>query len=136
MMPDVDEEKIVTTKNDLLDGIRTSLGGRAAELVCYGDEKGLSTGAAGDLASATNVAYRMIGIYGMDDTFGLISHKSEKLLDAVAPEIASRVKTVLDEELDKAKKLISDNKVKFDKLVDTLMDKERLVREEIEKILE
>jgi len=135
MMPDIDEKKSYYTKNDLLDVIRTSLGGRAAELVCYGEDKGLSTGASADLAKATDTAYRMVGIYGMDDDIGLVSHKSEKLLDAAVPEITSRSKTVLGEELEKAKKLISDNKDKFDKLVDNLMEKEKLIQDEIEKIL-
>jgi len=135
MMPDIDEDKIIYTKADLLGQIRTSLGGRAAELVCYGENEGLSVGASADLASATNVAYRMICLYGMDDSIGLVSHKSERLLDAAAPEITSRLKAVLSEELDKAKTLISDNRENFDKLVDALMVKEKLVQDEIEQIL-
>jgi ATP-dependent Zn protease len=72
----------------------------------------------------------------MDDNIGLMSHLSEKLLDAAAPEITSRIKIILDEELDKAKKLISENRAKFDKLVNALLDKEKLTQEEIASILD
>ena len=135
-MPDIEEDRIVYTKDDLLSEMRTSLAGRAAELEYYSGDKGLSTGASVDLAMATDIAYRMISIHGMDDSIGLMSYKSERLLDAAAPEITKRVKAILAEELDKAKKLISEDKTKFDKLVEALMEKEKLIQDEIKIILD
>ena len=54
------EEKCLYTKDELLANIRTSLGGRAAELLYYGPKEGVSTGASGDLASATRTAQHII----------------------------------------------------------------------------
>jgi len=53
--------------------ILTSLGGRAAEPVYYGDKAGISTGAAGDLASATEIAKAMLIHDDMDEEFGLMA---------------------------------------------------------------
>ncbi|MBR6825033.1 MAG: AAA family ATPase, partial [Oscillospiraceae bacterium] len=65
------EGKAIYTREELLARIRTSLGGRGAEIVYYGLEDGISTGASGDLASATDLARRLLCNYGMDDAFGL-----------------------------------------------------------------
>ena len=55
----------LSTKEELLNRIRTSLGGRAAEIAYYGEKDGISTGASGDLESATRIARAMICNYGM-----------------------------------------------------------------------
>ena len=61
-----DTENIGTyTKKMLLDRIRTALGGRASELVFFGEEEGLTTGASGDLNTATAIAKNMVCKYGM-----------------------------------------------------------------------
>ena len=54
------EGKGVYTKKELLRQIAVSLGGRAAELVYYGEEEGLSTGPSSDLETATAIARKMI----------------------------------------------------------------------------
>jgi len=146
MMPDYNETKGNYTRKELLSVIRTSLGGRAAEIVYYGEHDGLSTGASNDLKKATNIAYDMVSKYGMDDVFGLISHTPgllspakhnyiPPLVTALAPEIASRVRTILDNELNEAVKIIKDNKEMCDELIEKLVDKEKMTKEDIEEIL-
>ena len=65
------ETKGSYTKEELLSRIRISMAGRAAEIVYYGREKGLTTGASSDLYHATRVAESVIMSYGMDDEAGM-----------------------------------------------------------------
>lgn len=60
MQHDSTEKKTIYTKDELLSRIRVALGGRAAEIVCYGECGGVSTGASGDLVSATAIAERIV----------------------------------------------------------------------------
>jgi ATP-dependent Zn protease len=130
------EGKKIYTKDELLAKIRTSLGGRASEIVYYGENDGISTGASGDLASATSLAQRLICNYGMDDNFGLAV-----VFDAVAAngtmsvEIRDRVNFILKEQMSEAIRIISENKDKVDALVNELLIKNHLSGAEIEKIL-
>lgn len=71
MQHDDNEGKAIYTKQELLARLRTALGGRAAEIVYYGEENGLSSGASGDLQTATSIARSILCNYGMDSEFGL-----------------------------------------------------------------
>lgn len=71
MQHDSTDKKSIYTKDELLSRIRVALGGRAAEIVCYGECGGVSTGASGDLVSATAIAERIVCSYGMVDECGL-----------------------------------------------------------------
>ena len=130
------EDKGSYTKEELLARIRTSLGGRAAETVYYGDEEGVSTGASGDLLAATRTAEHMICSYGMDDIIGLGCVDRQNI--AATPyysEIRKRVNDILTYEYMKARKAISDNRAAVDKLVETLMLKNHIKGPEIDEIL-
>lgn len=135
MQHDDEEEKLVYTKDELISRIRTSLGGRAAELVYYGEEDGVSTGASGDLKSATNVAKRMICDYGMDKDFGLAVADADVNSGEFYNDVRTAINKVLDAEMEKAINLISDNKAAIDALVDALMEKNHLMGKEIDDIL-
>lgn len=120
-------------KTNYLGNIRCALGGRAAEIVYYGKEIGVNTGAYSDLESATRSARNMVSQLGMDERFGIAvmgretANNSEKLRE--------RVNEILSEELEKAIKDIEANKPKMDKLIDALIKKRRLSGDEIKKIL-
>ncbi len=130
-----DEELNSTTANKqkLLNKIRTSLGGRAAEVVCYGDEEGLGAGASADLRYATAIAYDMITRYGMDKETGLAVWDDKTAFQSEA--IRKRVNEILENELEEAKRLINLNRKKFDKLVYALVKENRLSADQIDKIL-
>ena len=124
-----DRERHISTKEDLMGRIRTALAGRAAEIVCYGDEQGISTGAGADLANATLIARSMVCTYGMDGECGLAVMD---LPDGCANE---RVNDILSEQMEKTIALIRKNKGKLDALVDELMKKNSLNGKAIADIL-
>lgn len=129
-----DESKGIYTKEELLARIRTSLAGRAAEVVYYGEEGGISTGASGDLQSATYLAEQMICTYGMDEKIGLSTvnlHDSDSLY---CSKVRDRINEILSIEFEKAKKAVSDNIEVMNNLVRILLEKSHLKGNEIEKI--
>ena len=126
------EGKGIYTKENLLFRICTSLGGRAAELVYYGDKDGLSTGAVGDLATATRIARNMICVYGMSESFGLAVIDPQ---DANAPEIRQEINRILTEQLEHAVSFIQTNRAKIDALVEVLMNNNSMTGEEIDAVL-
>lgn len=131
------EGKAIYTKEELLAKIRTSLGGRAAELVYYGEKDGISTGASGDLASATNLAEQIICTYGMDASFGLaVANAHNTNAGAISSEIRTAVNRILHEELQTAVQLISENRDRIDALVQVLMTKNHLTGSEIQAVFE
>ena len=132
MQHDDKEGKAIYTKQELLSLIRTSLGGRAAEIVCYGDKDGLSTGASGDLVSATNTARSIICSYGMDGDFGLsVIEDREMKSDA----LRGAVNRILSQELDNAVSAIREGRAALDALVAQLLVKNHLSGDEIDGIL-
>ncbi|MDE6294227.1 MAG: AAA family ATPase [Clostridiales bacterium] len=130
------EDKQIYTKADMLAIIRTALGGRAAELVYYGDEDGVTTGPSGDLAHATSVAEGLICTYGMDEKIGLGSIDPAKIMyTPYYSVIRDRVNEILDEQLQIAKRAIAACKPAIDELVSVLLDNNKLKGEQIDEIL-
>ncbi len=129
-----DEEKFGYTKAELLGKIATSLAGRAAELVYYGEEEGLTTGASSDIRSATIYAKQIICTYGMSKDFGLSSLYGDENTP-IYPELRKEINKILAEQLQVAISLIKENKQKIDKLVKVLLEKNNLKENEIKEIL-
>ncbi|MBQ8696560.1 MAG: AAA family ATPase [Clostridia bacterium] len=133
MMHAVDENKPISTMDELLVRIRIALGGRAAEIVYYGERDGVSTGASGDLRSATAVARNMICYYGMDGEFGLAAIGN---MDAAMSEkVMAAVNRILSVQMAEAIRQLSENKDKVDALVAALMENDHLNGDEIERLL-
>ncbi len=120
----------VLTKNKLLNDVRLSLAGRAAEMVVYGDEEGVSAGSSSDLRSATETVLKMITEYGMVAEYGLMSNQNERNTKQVG-EICNRI---LSEEMQKAIATIQNHKEQLNSLVEALMEKNHLMANEIEQI--
>jgi len=130
------EGKAIYTKDELLARIRTSLGGRAAEIAYYGERDGISTGASGDLASATNIAQQIVCTYGMDDAFGLaVVSGATATGGTMSVEVRTSVNRILNEQMREAVRLISENKDKIDCLVEELMTKNHLNGAQIEQAI-
>ena len=128
-----EEMKPLSTKEELIHRIRTSLGGRAAEIAYYGEKDGISTGASGDLEQATRLAAAMLCTYGMDESFGLATMDlKEALRDST---FRCKVNEILSEQMRETVSLIKKNKRRIDRLVDALLKRNKLTRAEIEELL-
>ncbi len=136
MQHDSNEDKGSYTKKELLDRVRTSLAGRCAEMVYYGDEDGVSTGASGDLRHATQTITNMICYYGMDEKIGMSSVDLEQIKrSAYYMQIITRVNEILQEQLEITKRIIELNKQAIDNLVEALLAENSLKQKEIDDIL-
>jgi len=128
------------TREELLARIRTCLAGRAAELLYYGPEKGLTTGASGDLEHATQIARQMICRYGMEEDFGLLSAPELfKYAEAVSSPIYQRVSDVasriLKQEMEATLRLLNENRTHLDAVSKALLEKNRLYRNDLHAML-
>ena len=125
------QEQPSCTKPQLLGEIRKCLAGRAAEMVFLGMQDGVSTGAAQDIKCATDIALKMITVYGMINDHGIMSY-----LDTPPNEDITRLcNEMLDAELDNAVNLITQNKECVQTLIDALIKKNYLIGDEIKEIL-
>jgi ATP-dependent Zn protease len=121
------EDQLLYTVQELRQRIRVSLGGRAAEIVYYGEEAGLSTGASGDLQSATKLARQLICQYGMDPDFGMaVINPQEDPSGAMAAQIREAVNRILNEELAAAIQIIREKKAVMDALTQQLLERNHI----------
>lgn len=131
------EGRAISTRDELFDRIRTSLGGRAAEIVYYGSNDGISTGASGDLATATRIARHMICTYGMDDEFGLaVVDQKSAMTGELSGEVRRAVNGILSTEMERAISIISANRAAIDAIVEILLSKNHMTAVEINEVFE
>ena len=137
-----EDEKFLQTKDEIIDDIIVSLGGRAAEEVIFNT---VTTGAENDIEKATNMARSMITMFGMSDKFGLMQLESvqnryldgNRVLncsDQTAAEVDAEVQKLLAECYAKAKKIISEHLDAMDKIAQFLIEKETITGKEFMKI--
>ena len=131
------ENKGIYTKEELLERIRMLLGGRAAETVYYGEEDGISTGAADDLERATHLARQIICRYGMEKDFGLATVDERSLpTDSLSPDIREAVNAILDGQMKEAVAVIEAGRDMTDRLVRELRSQNHMTGEELERLFE
>lgn len=140
-----DEDKRYHTKAQLMESIVIALGGRAAEEIVLGE---ISTGAAGDLKQANNVARNMITKYGMSDKLGnlIFGNESDEIFigrdlahsrnysEEIAAVIDNEVKKIIDEAYQRSLTVLRENINKLHKVAQALLEKERIEGEEFEEI--
>lgn len=130
------DEKSHVMKSKLLDQITMTLSGRAAEEVVFGD---VSTGAYNDLKVANETARNMITQYGMSEELGLLFYGDDHEVflgmdyghtkgfsDEMAYKIDTAVKRIIDKAYVEAKSIIKDNREVLDKIVERLIEKEKI----------
>ena len=140
------EEKICSTKTDLLEQITGLLAGRVAEEVVFGE---ITTGAENDFSKATKIARSMVTEYGMSDLgpmqleqqegsvfLGRDYNKSRNFSNEVAHEIDTEMRKIIDECYKKATKIIKDNRDLLELLATTLLEYETLTKEQIDYLVE
>ncbi|MBQ1969056.1 MAG: ATP-dependent zinc metalloprotease FtsH [Flavobacteriales bacterium] len=136
------DERHITTKEQLLDEMAATLGGRAAEEIFLGR---ISTGALNDLERVTRQAYAMISYFGMSDSLGNMSYYdstgrsdmgfAKPYSDKTAQQIDSEVKALIDSTYQKAKTILEEHRAQMEQLAEKLLDKEVIFTEDVEEIL-
>jgi ATP-dependent Zn protease len=133
-------EQGLGTRNALLGRIRTCLGGRAAELLFYGPDGGLSFGASKDLRMAGGIAKRMACQFGMESDFGLavapelMTHEAAlgSPLHSLLHQVTGRI---LKEQMAETVKLLEANRQHLDNVAAELIQKELLNEDDLKRIL-
>lgn len=129
-------ERTLMTRDEILATIRTLLGGRAAELICFGADGGLSTGFAGDLEMATQLARRLICEWGMSDEVGMLAlSPAESMTGPLALKVNEAVSALLRQQMDLTVQLLSQHRAHLEQLADALCERNRLGTSEMEAIL-
>lgn len=131
-----ERERYTHTREELLASITSALGGRAAEELVFGT---MTTGAYSDFKMATDIARRMVCLYGMSDALGMAIYGQQNgdfvYSQNTADKIDTEVKNLLSACHEKALGLLRDNRDKLDTLANTLLDKETLYAAEIYELL-
>jgi len=140
-----DEDRYATTRNQMLDQLAYSLGGRAAEELIFHDP---TTGASNDIEKATNLARAMVTQYGMTERIGAIKlgvSEGEPFLgrnyghqrdysEEVAGIVDSEIRVLIENAHQEAYEILVANREILDDLVEVLLEKETLLKDEIELI--
>ncbi len=139
MEREVGENRILYTKPQIEQLIRESMGGRAAEILYYGEDAGLSTGVSSDLRHATQWAMRMVQEFGMNAEVGHLAvtdvtgnRGSDGPLSA---QVAGQARIIVDEQMQKALALLKEKESDLNALATELLRKNRLTCDEIKAII-
>jgi len=135
------DERQLTTKEQLMDEMAATIGGRVAEEIVNGK---ISTGALNDLEKLTKQAYAMVSYYGMSEKVGNVSYydstgRSDMSLTKPFSEktselIDNEAKQLINNAHEMAKKVLSENREGFEKLASLLLEREVVFSEDLEKI--
>ena len=134
-----EEEKFLSTKDELLVDLRSILGGRAAEQIVFNVQ---TTGASNDIQRATDIAKKMVTLYGMSDSLGLMAPASvqHQYLEGNAYlDCSQQTSAIVDEEIKKilegcyndAKRVLTENRALLDEIAEYLLVKETITGEEL-----
>ena len=134
-----EEEKFLSTADELRTELRTLVGGRAAEQVVFGIQ---TTGASNDIQRATALARNMVTQYGMSEKFGLMTTASvqNQYLDGqaymdcsqeTAAEVDKEVMQILDSAYNDAKRILTENRQLLDEISEFLLVKETITGDEL-----
>ncbi|MBR9860696.1 ATP-dependent metallopeptidase FtsH/Yme1/Tma family protein [bacterium] len=134
------KEQYLYRKEQLIDSMCMTLGGRAAEDVFFGK---ISTGAQNDLERITKMAYAMVTIYGMNDKVGNVSFNdpqneygfNKPYSDETAQLIDEEVRIMIQEAYLRTKQLILDKKGEVEIIAKQLLEKEILFRADLETLI-
>ena len=140
------EEKLCSTKTDLLEEVTGLLGGRTAEEIVFGE---ITTGAHNDFEKATKIVRAMVTEYGMSDLgplqfeqpqgsvfLGRDYNKPQHFSNEVANEIDMEMRKIIDDCHEKATQIIKKNKDLLNLIAESLLEYETLTKEQIDYLVE
>ncbi len=134
------EERQITTREQLLDEMCATLGGRAAEDVFLNS---ISTGASNDLERVTKQAYAMVVYFGMSEKLSNLNYYdstgqdwgfTKPYSDDTAKQIDEEVQNMVNEQYERAKKILTEYAEKHNQLAEQLLNAEVLYTEDVENI--
>ena len=137
-----EEEKYLMSQSELEARLVMLLAGRAAEEIVFDS---VTTGASNDMEKATKIAKSMIAMYGMSDKFGLMSLEqvenqylgrstSLNCSEKTASQIEEEIKILLKEKYEEAKRILTENRDKLDKIAEYLYEKETITGKQFMEI--
>ena len=137
-----EEDQMLVSRSQLLARIITTLGGRVAERVVFGDTE-VTTGASNDLQQVTSIARQMVTRYGMSSIgpIALEDNNNEQLFpggenDGITDRIDAEVCKIINHCEQVATRIILDNRVIIDLIVEKLLDSETLNGEEFRELVQ
>ncbi len=135
------EERQIVRPEQMLDEMCATMGGRAAEKVIFNN---ISTGALSDLEKVTKQARAMVTIYGLNDKVGNITYydssgqqeysMTKPYSEQTAVVIDQEISKIIEEQYQRAIKILDDNKDKLTELAEILLEKEVIFKDDLEKI--
>jgi cell division protease FtsH len=143
------EDRFLMTREELENKMAVLLGGRASELIIF---KHLSTGAADDLAKATDIARAMVTRYGMSEEVGNVALEKDQrsflspnpflagprerdYSDETASVVDAQVRRIVDQALERAVAILTRNRAALDRAAKRLLEKETLDENEVKELL-
>lgn len=134
------KEQYLYTIEQLMDQIRMTLGGRAAEEIFFGK---ISTGASNDLQQITRTAYAMVTVYGMNDKVGNVSYYDPAAENTFTKPYSEETGKIIDEEvrkiIDNAYQqtlvLLREKREEVEKLAKALLEREVLHQSDVEELI-
>ncbi len=135
------EERLIVRPEQMLDEMCAALGGRAAEKVIFDK---ISTGALSDLEKVTKQARAMVTVYGLSDKIGNLTYYdssgqseygfTKPYSEQTAELIDKEISDIVEEQYQRALKILEENKDKLTELAEVLLDKEVIFKDNLEKI--
>ena len=141
------EDKYTQRRNELLDDLVVSMGGRVAEEIIFGD---VTSGARGDIQMATRLARKMVCEWGMSEKMGMVEYgehedyvflgrdisRARDYSEATAEQIDREVRKLVDDAYDRANTMLLANREKLEVIAKALLEFETLDGEQIREIIE
>ena len=142
-----EEDKYTQRKNELLDDLVVTMGGRVAEEMVFGD---VTNGAMGDIRHATRIARKMVCEWGMSDNLGMIEYgdnnehvflardmtSSRGYSEDTARKIDSEIKLLIDNSYQRARELLMKYRPQMDTLAKALLEYETLDGAQVREIMQ
>lgn len=134
------KEQFLYTKEQLIDGMCMTLGGRVAEDIIFNK---ISTGAQNDLERITKLAYAMVSVYGMNDKVGNVSFNDQHNEYTFNKPYSDHTANLIDEEVrkliqfiyERTKNLLISKKNELDIIAKVLLDKEIIFQNDLEQLI-
>ena len=141
-----EEDRSYLSKRYMEDRIVSLLGGRVAEQLCLGD---ISTGASNDIQRATDIARKMVAVYGMSEKLGTVCFDSgndevfigrtmshgRSYSEAVAAQIDEEVKAIISTAYARCEEILSQQRERLDAVAEYLLEHETMDRQAFLQVL-